>query len=224
MELSSGNMDFEFSDVPDVYSIRIQNGDEGNLKNLDANVTYDGKMLKITDIDSVDVSWFEAGDLRFIIKYGIQPTDGSSLLKATVTKETTEEEIVTLQRAGKTPQWVIRGETDNWGSDCKAAGVASSTIYDYLPDNLGEFKVLKSLKIVEDRAIMEGTIILEQTERPDWISTRPIPLSCLELPTEIIDEMLGEENLILSLFGVYDFEIPLALDQFNIEKNIITNN
>lgn len=217
-DLTTGNLDFEFSQSDELVSIEVQKGFNGNPQELKADVDYDGKTLRITNIEAIDVSLLEKGNLRFIIRYGIKPSDNSSLLNAIIKeKNDGTDQYISLRRNSTTPQWIIKDGCDDWSFDSMAAGVASQSIYGILPDSLGEFQVTQSLGIARNEEYFEGIIILEQKDVPDWISPGPILLSQLELPAEIVEKMVVKEDLTLSLFGFYSFEIPLALDQFNAE-------
>jgi len=216
-DLTTGNMDFQFCDSGELHSIEMQSGQGGSSKELDADFGYDGKNLKISNIEAIDMSLLKKGNLRFIIKYGIKPSDDSSILNAVIKSKNDDCEYVSMMRNNTTTQWIIRGETDDLGYDGKAAGTIPSEIDSLMPDNLGDFQVIESYLIARNKEYLEGTIILEQTDAPDWISSAPIHLSQLNLSEESIEEIIDKDDLTISIYGFYSFEIPLDLNQFNVD-------
>lgn len=217
--LSSGSMDMKFSEKDDQFSLEIQIGKNDKPIELRANKSYDGKTLKISEMDPIDMSLLENGDLRFIIRYGIKPSDSSSILKASMKKprRNKEQEYVTFERTTASPQIIIKDNSEELDSKI-TAGVASQIIYDYLPDNLGDFYVTKNLLIDEKENIMQGVIILEQKEALSWPFENHIKLSNLDIQADELALLEKQDNLTLLLKGCYGFEIPLVLDQFNTEQ------
>lgn len=217
VDLTTGSMDFEFCDSDELFSIQIQNGKDEKPVKLKADISYGDKTLMISNIQAIDVSLLEGGNLRFIIQYGLKPTDDSSILKAIIREEIGGYEDVSLMRNNTTGQWVIRGGPDDQGYKGKAAGTVPEGIDKLIPDSLGDFHVTESFIVAKNEEYMEGTIILDQAEVPDWILSGPIPLSQLGLSDQTIEEIIHEEDLSISLYGFYSFEIPLDLNQFNGE-------
>lgn len=217
IDLSTGSMDFQFCDSDELYSIQIQNGRRGEPMELDADINYDGKTLKISTIEAIDVSLLREGNLRFIIRYGIKPSGDSSILRSAIHGKDCGCEYISLTRSTRTAQWVIRGCEDDLGCDGKAAGTVSGEIDKLLPDSLGDFQIVESYIIDGNEEYLEGVITLEQIDVPDWISSAPVLLSQLGLSEKTMDEIVDEDNLTISLSGFYHFEIPLDLDQFNAD-------
>jgi hypothetical protein len=221
LDLSSGGMDFHFDGSREDFSISIQKDGSKELWDLNANIDYDGKTLKISDMKPIDMSYLKDGDLRFIIQYGIKASNSSSLAKAAIPqtiKDKNEFEYVSFEKTTKTPQWTIKTSSGDWSTGGFAVGSASEAICGRLPDSLGDFKLIKTLAVDENEKIMHGVIILEQAEIPSWFSSRPINLSSLCLPEEVLESIGEESDLVLSIEGAYGFEIPLAIDQFNVGK------
>lgn len=219
ISMDSGNMDFQFSGDNDDFSIGIQNGENGNIRAINADIAYDGKDLTITGMDPINMELLKDGDLRIIIQYEIAAADTASIKKAaSIDSEKIADKagIINIQRTTKAPQWKIESSSGSWELGDKDIGDVPRIIYNLLPESLGDFQVSQTLTVDKDRDGMQGVIILSQKEVPDLLSTESISLSSLGLSHEIAVEMMDKaEDLTLTMQGCYDFTVPLALDQFN---------
>jgi hypothetical protein len=212
--LSTGNMDFNFDDSNEDFSISIQKGKDGEIRRIGAIAEYDGKNLIIKDMDPIDTTYLDNVDLRFIIRYRIKPSENSSLMKAAEFTEikNDEEEYVKLRRTGKTIQWV--GNMDR-NSEGKTGGVTASNIQNLMPDSLGNFRVTKKLEADDNEKMMQGTILLEQVGFSDGAWPKSIDISSLGASVNDLEIGMEAGTNEITLRGFYGFEIPFVLDQFN---------
>ena len=220
-ELSTGSMDFEFIDmeVNEDFLICIQKGENGNIQDICADIDYDGKFLRVTDMGPIDMSWLEDGDLRIIIRYGIKASNEHSIMKAAATGKNEDAAryigSIPLDRISRTPRWYIENGQDIWGSGDDEIDSVPQIVYSLLPETLGDFEIYQVLTAKAEDDGMQGIIILVQTEVPVIIPEGQVTLSQFYLPEELLQEISASKDLVLSVHGCYGFEIPINLDQFN---------
>ncbi|MGI6733055.1 MAG: hypothetical protein ACOX4J_02595 [Anaerovoracaceae bacterium] len=218
-DIATGSMRFEFTDIEEEGAIVGVRDKNGNIRKLDANIEYDGKSLRITDMEAIPMSMLEDGDMELHILYAVKATEGQSILRAAELCEKDEARSIIGKIPFKlttgTPQWSIEGDSKSLGSGTEGLDGIPKIVYDLLPDDLGDFRVHHTLAINESKNRMEGTIVLEQMEPCKLLADGSLSLSDFDLPEEIYEEIGAESNLRLSLQGCYGFEIPLVLDQFN---------
>lgn len=219
--LMGGSMDYNFAGSKDEFSIEMQEGNKIGLVDLNGVMDYDGKTLRITDMDPIDMAMLEGGNIKFIIKYAIK-AQGEGGIRASVDrriKTTDKQETVKFKLGSKTPYLTI--------SDKDGAGIVEyiplsdlslSTANNLLPESLGDFSVSKFLVLNSEGDFLKGLIVLEQTGPYTKGLPDSVPLSSLNLPEEMVENLLSKEDFDITLSGSYTFEIPLDLDQFNMEE------
>ncbi|NLT46971.1 MAG: hypothetical protein GXX92_01025 [Clostridiales bacterium] len=222
-EVSTGSMGFEFMDTRKDRDFLIGlETDSGKFRKLDANIDFDGKSLSITDIGPIDFSLFESGNAKIFIRYSIAAADGRSVQRAATIKENDSRSSlgeIPLELISKTPEWSISGKSEDesygCGSENEAIDAVPQVVYDLLPDTLGQFRATHTLLPNKKGDRMEGVITLDPADSQEILSARKVELSEFDLPDEVLKEMVGIDQLELSIQGCYGFEIPLVLDQFN---------
>ena len=219
-DLTTGSMDFEFHDIGGEGGAIIGiMGKNGRIKKLDADIEYDGKTLRITDMEAIPMSMLEDGDMELHIRYAMKAAEDQSILRAATIDERDQVRsiigVIPFKLTTRTPKWSIEGDSISFGSGTRGLGRIPEIIYDSLLEDLGDFRVHHTLMINERKNLMQGTIVLEQTEPCTLLPEGPLLLSDFDLPEEMYDEIGDETNLRLSLQGCYGFEIPLVLEQFN---------
>jgi len=216
-EVSTGSMGFKFVDTRKDRDFLIGlETDSGKFRKLDANIDFDGKSLSITDIGPIDFSLFENRSAKILIIYSIAAADGQSVQRAAKITEKDKRSFlgeIPFKLMSKTPEWSISGISEDGSYGCGSENEA--IVYDLLPDTLGQFRATHTLLPNKKGDRMEGTITLEPADSQEILSARKVELSEFDLPEEVLKEMVGIDQLELSIQGCYGFEIPLVLDQFN---------
>jgi hypothetical protein len=219
--LTGGSMNYNFDGPGDEFSVEMQNGNEIGLVNLNGVMNYDGKTLRITDMDPIDMAMLEGGNIKFIIKYAIK-AQGEGSIRASVDrgiKTSNELEAVKFKLGSKTPYLIINNNDGEGEMEyIPLSDLSISAIDEFLPESLGSFSVSKFLVLNSDGDFLKGLIVLEQTE--PYIKGLPhsVSLSSLNLPEEMVENLLSRGDFAITLSGSYTFEIPLDLDQFNLTE------
>jgi hypothetical protein len=221
--ISTGNMNFVFDNKEDVM-VWIQGSGDKNPKDLDAKVSYKDKKLLITDIGPVDLEDFTDGDAVITIKYAIKAKEKKKGMRLPAEIEGRRDSgydlgIIELELLSHTPVWRLENDGGSWGTKSSGIKGTPDIIYDFLPDDLGDFHVYNQLKPHNEKEVMVGTLTLQQESVPDLPDFTEIGLSSLDLPDKVIKEIKdGSEDSLLEIKGSYGFAVPLNLDQFNLER------
>ena len=221
--ISTSNMSFIFDSKNDQeVNVKIQNGSCDTV-NLGGTVSFEDKILTINDIGPIDMEDLEDGDAIITIDYAIKVETEEQGIRRPASIESKKDNgydlgEVKFELMSHTPIWKLENGDQSWGT-----GELMNTpeiVYGLLPNDLGTFHASNILiPDEEEDGVMNGTIRLEQITRPDLSDELAIGLSSLNLPEEIISEIKsGSSESILQIKGNYGFEIPLNLDQFNVER------
>ena len=90
-DLTTGSMDFDFHDIEcegAIIGIMCKNG---KIKKLDADIEYDGKPLRITDMEAIPMSMIEDGDMELHIRYAMKATEDQRIMRAATIDERDQE-------------------------------------------------------------------------------------------------------------------------------------
>ncbi|MEL7656700.1 MAG: hypothetical protein AAGU75_12420, partial [Bacillota bacterium] len=163
------------------------------------------------------------GDAVITIKYGIKVEDDEQGIRRPAFIESVKDNgydlgEIEFELLSHTPIWKLASGEQSWGTSSGETGTPE-IVYGLLPDTLGTFHGYNTLILDEEKGVMTGTVILKQVSCLNAFDVQEIGLSSLNLPDEIISEIKNNPSeSILQVKGNYGFEIPLNLDQFNVER------
>lgn len=221
-ESSLLNFIFDDSDNGRSVSVEYQIGEKGPLQELDSSANYDGKQLTISDIGPLDAEMLADGNLTLFIHYTIrteQEDQGIQQAKTVYEEEEPGYYIgeVDFQRNTDTPIWELENDGQCWGTG--SVGGTPAVLYGFLPERLCQFDAYNQIEKTDRDGLMNGTIILKQKTVPHLSQWSEINLSSLELDPDVVEQIkCGSLKSSLTIEGSYGFQIPVDLDQFNIEK------
>ena len=119
-DLTTGSMDFDFHDIEGEGAIIGIMGKNGKIKKLDADIEYDGKTLRITDMEAIPMSMLEDGDMELHIRYAMKATEDQSILRAATIDERDQVRsfigVIPFNLTTRTPKWSIEGDSISFGS------------------------------------------------------------------------------------------------------------
>lgn len=222
---TTGNMSFIFdNDHKQNVTVQLQNGSNGKVKELDATVSYDDKLLKISDIGPIDMTDLINGNAVFTIQYVLKAEKEEDGIRLPAPVESERDQgydlgKVDFDRLTDTPVWSIKTGSKSWGTSSGDTNGTPDPIYRFMPDDLGEFHVYNTLSTDEEKGIAVGTVTMVQTSCPELPEDKVIGLKSLGLPEQTVNDIKSKsKGLKLVIEGSYGFTVPINLDQFNAER------
>ena len=224
-DIGTSNMNFIFNNDDDSKAkVTIQQGSDGEERELSGNLSYDNKRLTIADIGPIDMDFLSQGNavltIQYAIKTGLEERDGLKHPAEVSQKTDNGYDLGTVDfiKTSQTPIWDLNIGHMQWGTASQNCDSTPDIIYDILPDSLGTFHAYNTMIPDLNDGITRGELILKQETGPD-LSGSEIGLSSLDLPSGIAEKAeKGNGSITLQIEGTYGFVVPLDLEQFNTER------
>ncbi|NLY71145.1 MAG: hypothetical protein GX076_05630, partial [Clostridiales bacterium] len=209
-DLSTSSFNNVFNEKPKVTAKLITNEETKKLK-IDPIYDRDKKNLRIIIDSPLDISDFEEGT-TVIINYSLKAGKDSGIKQAAPQDNYNIGRVdFTLETATPVCSIVSRSKTYYTGN-------IPSVIYNYLPDVLASFDAYHTISSADNSGIMKGSITLVQVGDNNFNNRRKVDLSNLGLDDCTNERIVkSKSSAYVEVEAVYGFDIPINLDQFNVD-------
>jgi len=223
--------DFIFSSDEDAdFALDIIDMNTGDGEQLETQITYTDKILKITGLEPFSLEELQNGAAGLEINYSfaqLSPEENQkdSCIRSENKEGSTNIGEVVLTLSEDEPYWRICNENGSWGIGIRDIGVPE-VIYELLPDKVYglegiNYSCIQTRKGTMNNSNYKSKIVLIQNTPIEEEKT--ILLTDLQLPKNIIKQItankVNKSNLEIMTNYTFKIKIPLDGTSTNCKKN-----
>lgn len=213
--------DFIFSSDEDAdFALKIIDVNTGEGEQLETQITYTDKILKITGLEPFSLEELQNGAAGLEIYYSLAQLSPEEKQKDSCVRSENKEgstnigEVV-LTLSEDEPYWRICNENGSWGIGIRDIGVPE-VIYELLPDKVygleGNYSSIQTRKGTRNNSDYKSKIVLIQSAPIEEEKTTL--LTDLQLPKNIIKQITANKvnKSNLEIMTNYTFKMKIPLD------------
>jgi len=220
--------DFIFSYHEDEdFALKIKNMNTGKEEQLDTQITYTDKVLKITGLEPFSLEKLQNGTTDLEIYYTLADTHAGEKTIDSFEKLENRESIaeigeVPLTLSEDEPYWRVCNENGSWGIGIRGIGIPE-VIYQLLPENMNclkgiSYNGMQSQESLKDNGKYKNKIVLTQ-QTPE--EKQSVFLTDLKLPENIMEQITANKinQSKLEIMANYNFKIKIPSKDRNTNLN-----